>query len=194
MPHSTKRRMCGICVDEYSVRLSPRSSAIEQRGSIAPPAVRCCTTSRSTTTSASAKPAATSPPPTDHSCVLLVPNCSQTSGAPGSSAFSGSITAGFDSYSTTTASAASTTAYLSLPTTTATGSPPCFTSPRLSGQCSGVLIGTPGGAQTSGIGPAKSGDRSSPVKAATTPLCSSAADVSTETIVACASGERTIAA
>ena len=39
------------------------------------------------------------------------------------------------------------------PTTTATGSPTCFTWPRFSGQCSGVLISTPGGAQTIGSGP-----------------------------------------
>ena len=54
-------------------------------------------------------------------------------------------------------------------TTTATGSPTCLTSPRLSGQCSGVLISTPGGAQTIGSGPAKSPAMSSPVSTATTP-------------------------
>ena len=51
-------------------------------------------------------------------------------------------------------------------TTTATGSPTCFTSPRFSGQCSGVLISTPGGAHTIGSGPAKSLAMSSPVRTA----------------------------
>ena len=79
-------------------------------------------------------------------------------------------------------------------TTTATGSPTCFTSPRFSGQCSGVLISTPGGAQTIGSGPAKSPAMSSPVSTATTPSRSSAAEVSIEVIAACASGERTTTA
>ena len=191
MPENTKRAMCGIWVVDHSVRSSPRASATEQRGSIGAPEVRWFTKRCSTVTSASARPASMSPPPTAHSCVLLVPNCSQTSGEPSSSAASGSTTAGFGSYSTITSSAASTAACRLVATTTATGSPTCFTSPRLSGQCSGVLISTPGGAQTMGSGPAKSPAMSSPVSTATTPLRSFAADVSIEVIVACASGERT---
>ena len=42
-----------------------------------------------------------SPPPIDHSCVWLVPSSAWTSGAPSSSAFSGSTTTGSGSYSTT---------------------------------------------------------------------------------------------
>ena len=77
-------------------------------------------------------------------------------------------------------------------TTTATGSPTCLTSPRLSGQWSGVLISTPGGAQTIGSGPAKSPAMSSPVSTATTPARSCAAEVSIEVIVGVRLGERTI--
>ena len=58
------------------------------------------------------------------------------------------------------------TEYLSVPTTTATGSPTWRTVPEVSGWCSGVLISTPGGAHTMGSGARKS--RSSPVKTATT--------------------------
>ena len=89
--------MCGIWVVDQSVRSSPRDSAIEQRGSIGAPEVRWFTKRCSTVTSASAKAASMSPPPTAHSCVLFVPNCSQTSGEPSSSAASGSTTAGFGS-------------------------------------------------------------------------------------------------
>jgi hypothetical protein len=173
------------------VSLSPRSSPIEQRGSIGAPEVRWFTKRCSTVTSASAMPASTSPPPIAHSCVLLVPNSSQTSGDPDSSAASGSTTGGFGSYSTITSSAASTAMWRLVATTTATGSPTCFTCPRFRGQCSGVLISTPGGAQTIGSGPAKSEAMSSPVSTATTPSRSLAAEVSMDVIAACASGERT---
>ncbi len=57
-------------------------------------------------------------------------------------------------------------------TTTATGSLTCLTSPFFSGQFSGVLISTPGGAQTIAIPPAKSPAMSSAVSTATTPACS----------------------
>ena len=133
-----------------------------------------------------------SPPETAHSWVLLVPNCSQTSGEPSSSAASGSTTAGFGSYSTITFSAASTAPYLSRATTTATGSPTHLTSPLFSGMWSGVLTSTPGGAQTIGIPPPKL--RSSAVKTPITPGCAAASEVSIEVIAACASVERTNAA
>jgi hypothetical protein len=56
------------------------------------------------------------------------------------------------------------------------------------------LISTPGGTHTIGSGPAKSLAMSSPVRTATTPSRSRAADVSMEVIAACASGERTTTA
>jgi hypothetical protein len=65
--------------------------------------------------------------------------------------------------------------------------------PRASGQWSGTRISTPGGTQTIGHGAAMSA-MSSPVKTASTPGRALAASVSIETIFACASGERTIAA
>ena len=61
-----------------------------------------------------------------------------------------------------------------------------------SGQWSGTWTSTPGGTQTIGHGAAMS-VMSSPVNTASTPSRSRAA-VSIETIRACASGERTIAA
>ena len=54
------------------------------------------------------------------------------------------------------------------------------------------MTSTPGGTQAIGNGAARS--TSLPVKTATTPGYSLAADVSIETIFACASGERTNAA
>src|SRR5215212_1632493 len=161
------------------------------RGSIGVPAVRWLTIRRSTTTSASAQAVSMSPPPIDHSWVALVPNCSWTSGEPGSSAFSESTTTGSGSYSTSTCSAASTTAYLSSPTTTATPWPTYLTSSLASGQCSGVLISTPGGTHAIGSGDAMS--RSAAVKTPWTPGSAAAAEVSIEVILACASGERTTA-
>ena len=146
------------------MRPSPRGSAIEQRGSIGVPEVRWLTKRFVTVTSASASAASMSPPDTPHSWVLLVPKLSHTSGAPSSSAASGSTTAGFGSYSTITSSAASTAAPRLAATTTATGSPTCLTSPRLSGQWSGLLTSTPGGFHTDASGPAKSPAISSPVK------------------------------
>src|SRR5439155_10981334 len=123
---------------------------------------------RSTTTSAAASAASTSPPPSDQSYEWFVPNCSWITGESGSSAVSRSTTTGSGSYSTNTSSAASTTAYLSSPTTTATGSPTWQTLPRASGQCSGVLTSTPGGTHAIGRGAAKS-FRSSPVSTRRTP-------------------------
>jgi len=64
----------------------------------------------------------------------------------------------------------------------------------LSGQCSGVCISTPGGAQTIASGATQSPAMSSPVRTATTPSRSFAADVSIDVIAACASGERTTTA
>ena len=148
---------------------------------------------RSITTSHSASFASMSSAPKPHSWVLLVPNWSCTSGEPSSSAFSGSTTAGSESYSTTTCSAASITPYLSSPTTTATGSPTCTTLPRASGQCSGVFTSTPGGTQAIGM-PEPRSDMSSPVNTACTPCRASAPDLSIEAILACASVERTKAA
>ena len=193
-PDSTKRAMCGTCVVECRTSFSPRGSPTEQRGSIGAPDVRWLAKLCSMVTSASARAASKSPPATAHSCVLLVPNCSQTSGAPSSSALTGSTTTGLGSYSTMTSSAASSAAPLLVATTTATGSPTCLTSPRLSGQFTGVLISTPGGAQTIAIPPAKSPAMSSPVSTATTPVRSLAAVASIDVIAACASGERMIAA
>ena len=60
-----------------------------------------------------------------------------------------------------------------------------------SGQRSGILTSTPGGAHAIGSGASRS-LRSSPVKIAVTPGSASAADVSIETMFACASVERTI--
>src|SRR6185436_4016240 len=140
-------------------------------------------------TSASAQAASMSPPPIDHSCDWLVPNSSCTSGEPASSAFSGSTTTGSGSYSTMTCSAASTTPYLSVPTTTATGWPTYLTTPLASGHVSGVLTSTPGGIHTIGIGASKL--RSSEVKTPCTPVAALAPEVSIETILACASLERT---
>jgi hypothetical protein len=68
-----------------------------------------------------------------------------------------------------------------------------LTSPRLSGQLSGVRISTPGGAQTCAIPDLKSSAMSSPVRTATTPARCLAALVSIERIAACASVERMIA-
>ena len=171
----------------------PRLARCEPRGSIGAPEVRWLTTRCSIVTSASASAWSKSPPATAHSWVLLVPNCSHTSGEPSSSAFSGSTTAGLGSSSAITRSAASAACPLVSATTTAIGSPTCLTSPFLSGQCSGVLMSTPGGSHTIGIGPAKSPASSSPVNTATTPGAALASDVSIEVIVACASGERTTA-
>ena len=164
---------------------------MQTRGSIGVPAVRWLTIRRSITTSASAHAASMSPPPIDHSCVELVPNSSWTSGEPSSSAFSGSTTTGSGSYSTNTCSAASTTAYLSSPTIATTPWPTYLTSPLASGQCSGERTSTPGG--THAIGRPAPRSRSSPVKTPWMPGSASAADVSIETIFACASGERTTA-
>src|SRR4051812_34119600 len=160
---------------------------------MAAPAVRWLTIRRSTTTSASASAVSTSPPPSDQSYEWFVPNCSWITGESASSACSGSTTTGSDAYSTKTSSAASTTAYLSSPTTTATGSPTWQTLPRASGQWSGVLTSTPGGTQAIGSGAARS-VMSSPVSTSLTPLRPSSADLSIETMLACASVERTIAA
>ena len=74
--------------------------------------------------------------------------------------------------------------------TTATGSPTCLTAPLASGQCSGLLTSTPGGAHAIGSGPPRS-DMSSPVNTAAMPSRARAADVSIEVIFALASGERT---
>src|SRR3954470_8796566 len=167
---------------------------MQLRGSIAPPAVRWFTKRCSTTTTGSPRASSMSPPLTVQVWVLFVPNCSHTSGEPSSSAFSGSTTTGFGSYSTITCSAASTTPYLPVPTTTATASPTHLTSPVWSGQQPGSLISTPGGSHTVVSGLEKSPRSSSPVYTATTPGCCSAPDLSIETIAACASGERTIAA
>ena len=84
------------------------------------------------------------------------------------------------------------TRYLSRPTTTATGSPTHLTSPLFSGMWSGVLISTPGGAQTIGMPPSK--PRSSAVNTPTTPGWAAASEVSIAVIAACASVERTNAA
>ncbi len=102
------------------------------------------------------------------------------------------MTTGSGSYSTRTDCAASTTSYLSSPMTIATASPTCLTSPRASGQRSGVFISTPGGAHAIGSGASRS-LMSSPVKTPLTPGRASASDASIETIFACASGERTTA-
>ncbi len=56
-------------------------------------------------------------------------------------------------------------------------------------QCGGLLTSMPGGTQAIGSGAARS--RSWPVKTACTPGAALAAEVSIETIFACASGERT---
>src|SRR3954454_20904990 len=132
-------------------------------------AVRYLTTRRPTTTSDSASAVSTSPPPSDQSNEWFVPNCSWITGASESSACSGFTTTGSDSYSMKTSSAASTTAYLSSPTTTATGSPTWQTLPRASGQCSGVLTSTPGGTHAIGSGAVRS-VRSSPVSTSLMPL------------------------
>src|SRR6185295_390571 len=116
---------------------------------------------------------------------------SWTSGEPLSSAASGSTTTGSGSYSTTICSAASTTAYLSLPTTAAIGWPTYLTTPLASGHVSGVLTSTPGGIHT--IGRGASSLRSSEVKTPCTPGADLAPSVSIDTIVACASVERTTA-
>src|SRR3954449_1956510 len=162
---------------------------MQTRGSIGEPAVRWLTMRRSTTTSASAQAVSMSPPPIDHSCVWLVPSDSWQSCEPSARASSGSQTTGSGSYSTKTCSAASTTPYLLSPMTTATAWPTYLTSPRASGQSSGVLTSTPGGTQAIGIGEARS-CRSSPVKTPWTPSYSLAADVSIEVMFACASVER----
>ncbi len=83
------------------------------------------------------------------------------------------------------------TRYLSSPSTIATPWPTYLTSPLASGQCSGVLISTPGG--THAIGSPEAMSRSSPVKTPNTPGCSRAPEASIEVILACASGERTTA-
>ena len=113
------------------------------------------------------------PPPIDHSWALFVPSDSWTSTS-SFSASSTSTTTGSDSYSTSTSLAASATTYLSSPMTSATASPTWRTQPRTSGQRSGVLISTPGGAQAIGSGASRS-LMSSPVKTAFTPGRASAA-------------------
>ena len=115
--------MCGIWVELHIVSLPWRHSASAPRGSIAAPAVRWLTIRFSTTTSASRNAPSTSPPGSDHSNTLLVPYSSWMIGEPSSSAASGSVTTGSGSYSTITSSAASTTPYLSVPSTTATACP-----------------------------------------------------------------------
>src|SRR3954469_15050650 len=86
--------------------------------------------------------------------------------------------------------------------TTATGSPTWLTSSLASAQCGGVLTSTPGGAQGGGlltstpggaqaIGSGASRSTSVPTNTACTPGYALAAEVSIETILACASGERT---
>src|SRR5204863_10026224 len=77
-----------------------------------------------TTTGAFANVPSTSPtPPWDQVKLLLVPRSSWTSGAPSAIAASTSVTAGSGSYSTWTASAASTASCRLVATTTATASP-----------------------------------------------------------------------
>ncbi len=78
-----------------------------------------------------------------------------------------SVTTGSGSYSAETSAAASTTAYLSSPITSATGSPTWWTSSLASAQCGGLLTSIPGGTQAIGSGAARS--RSWPVKTACTP-------------------------
>ncbi len=185
------RSRCGTCVEDQTVRLPWRYSAMTPRGSIAAPEVRWLTIRRSMTTSASAIAWSTSPPPIDHSCVLFVPSdsCTRISSL---SASSTSTTTGSGSYSTRTVCAASTTPYLSSPMTIATASPTWLTSPRASGQRSGIFISTPGGAQAIGSGASRS-LMSSPVTNAVMPGRASASEPSIETIFACASVERTTA-
>ena len=153
--------------------------------------MRWLTIRRSTMTSDSAHAVSMSPPPIVHSCVWLVPHSSCTSGEAASSAFSGSTTTGSGSYSTKSCSAASRTPYLSVPSTIATGWPTYLTSPLASGQCSADFISTPGGTHAIGIGDSRF--TSSPVNTPCTPVAAFAAAVSIETILACASVERTIA-
>ena len=153
MPASCRRTRCGTCVDVQSVRLPARYSAITPRGSIA-----------------RAGDPVVHDPPLDHDvglrepCLdvaaaerplvrlvraeLLVDERASRPRAPSRCR----RPTGSGSYSTITSSAASWTAYLSSPTTTATGSPTWQTLPRASGQCSGVLISTPGGAHAIGSG------------------------------------------
>src|SRR3954463_422925 len=108
-----------------------------------------------------------SPPSSDHSWVLLVPNSGWTSSEPSFSAASGSTTTGSGSYSTSTCSAASTTPYLSEPSTIATPWPTYLTSSLASGQCSGECSSTPGG--THAIGRGGGGTRGSPGEAPARP-------------------------
>ena len=120
----TGGRKCGIWVELSSVSLPPRQSAthaarLDRRAGRAvvddPPLDDDVGLARSA--------ARRRRRPIDHSCTLLVPNSSWTSGEPSSSAASGSTTTGSGSYSTKTCSAASTTPYLSAPNTTATAWP-----------------------------------------------------------------------
>src|SRR5918994_6319799 len=67
-----------------------------------------------------------------------------------------------------------------------------FTSSFARGQCSGILISSVTG-QAQGMGPAQSSARSSAVKAAVTPGCSSAAETSRLVIFAWAKGLRSTA-
>ena len=164
---------------------------MQTRGSIGVPAVRWLTIRRSITTSDSAHAASMSPPPIDHSWTWLVPRSGWTSVSVSPIAFSGSITTGSGSYSTMTCSAASTTRYLSSPRTMATPWPTYLTSSLASGQCSGVLISTPGG--THAIGRPEAMSRSLPVNTPCTPGSDLAPSESIDTIFACASGERTTA-
>ena len=166
---------------------------MQPRVSIAAPAVRWLTMRRSTTTSEAASASSMSPPPPiDHSCALFVPSDSWTSTS-SLSASSTSTTTGSGSYSTCTSLAASAATYLSFAMTSATASPTWRTKPRTSGQRSGVLTSTPGGAHAIGNGASRS-LMSSPVKTAFTPGRASALDASIESTLACASGERTTAA
>jgi hypothetical protein len=141
------------------------------------------------TWSASANARSTSPADCSIWAMLFVPSDSSRSGAPGSSAFSGSTTAGSGSHSTSTRSRPSSARYGVVATTTATGSPTW----RTVSVASGLRLAV---STSSRIGPVAtrspmSSLRSAPVNTATTPSSASAADVSIAVTRAWACGLRT---
>ncbi len=192
-------RMCGIWVADHIVICSPVGSTTTLRGSMKAGINRCWRYSRSMTmplVRASAMAASTSPPvpasweSKTHSADLLVPR-SGCASASSLSAFLIPITAGSSSYSTSTSSAASRASAALRATTTATTSPANATRSAGIGEWAGVFwSGVIGQAL---MHAPSSSPKSLPLNTPTTLGDALAASRSTEVIVACAKGLRTMA-
>ena len=189
--------MCTLCVAAWKV-ISPRSAfqlATQPRPSMGTFWCRCTSIWKSSTRSAPAKVPGTSPNSLrEWARAMLLPRFANSGGLLGSSAKAAVTTAGRSSYSTSTSSQPSSAIYRLSAITIATGSPTRRTLSVASRVNSGV---GPAGANSASSGSGAGtviASRSAPVRTATTPGSSRAAEASTESTSACANGERTNAA